>query len=604
MKGDLTTDRENLQRLISDIGTGAFVIPNFQRDFEWEPSHVRELIRSIFLDYYIGSLLLWKCKDENFDALACEPIYGFEGKSRRSKIVLDGQQRLTAMYFAFIGSTKPHPNRSHSYFYFVHVNQFMNNNYDDAFFYKYGQTGKKLLEDRIHQFKQNIFPLSVIGHKNNREMTDWLRGYENYWLEQVDIAKSEEDEEKILVAQRCAENANSFFDYILELFSYYNVSFIELDRDIEIDKVCDIFTQINSRGMRLDIFDLINALLTPKEIKLKEMYEEAKQELSFVGSGQMNVYLLQVMSILKQVYCSPKYLYYLIPDKKQKFQDHNEHPSPKFLFSNDSEFKQSWTEAVDSMKSVVNLLKKPSEYGAISSKYIPYTSILPPLAALNAWKKEIADLEQIDATEKIRSWYWISVFLERYSGSVHSTIAKDFIDVRKWIQNDLEPSFFTDAKKDIPNINLYKKTKRGAAVYKGVFNLFIKKDAKDWYTNTTPHFDDIDDHHIVPKSWGTKQIFKDGISIDTILNRTLLTPESNRKVIGNKLPNEYLPKLIEKYNEDTVRVILESHFISEKAFNVLMRPNFKMEDYEEFIEERQKTIRSAIVDATGIEKLF
>ena len=33
-----------------------------------------------------------------------------------------------------------------------------------------------------------------------------------------------------------------------------------LDRDLEIDKVCDIFTQINSRGIRLDVFDLVNAL--------------------------------------------------------------------------------------------------------------------------------------------------------------------------------------------------------------------------------------------------------------------------------------------------------------------------------------------------------
>ena len=41
--------------------------------------------------------LLWKGKAENFSALACEPLYGFQGKKDPSHIVLDGQQRLTAL---------------------------------------------------------------------------------------------------------------------------------------------------------------------------------------------------------------------------------------------------------------------------------------------------------------------------------------------------------------------------------------------------------------------------------------------------------------------------------------------------------------------------
>ncbi len=32
----------------------------------------------------------------------------------------------------------------------------------------------------------------------------------------------------------------------------------------------------------------------------------------------MNVYILQVMSILRQAYCSPKYLYYLLPGQEKQ----------------------------------------------------------------------------------------------------------------------------------------------------------------------------------------------------------------------------------------------------------------------------------------------
>ena len=86
-----------------------------------------------------------------------------------------------------------------------------------------------------------------------------------------------------------------------------------MDKDLEVDKVCDIFTQINSRGIRLDVFDLINALLKPKGLQLKHMWREAAPRLDDVETEKMNVYILQVMSILRQGYCSPKYLYFLLP---------------------------------------------------------------------------------------------------------------------------------------------------------------------------------------------------------------------------------------------------------------------------------------------------
>ena len=74
---------------------GRFVIPDFQREFEWKPWDIRELMRSIFLDYCYWCLLLWKGKPENFKDLSCEPVYGYDS-------VLDGQQRLTAIYYAFL----------------------------------------------------------------------------------------------------------------------------------------------------------------------------------------------------------------------------------------------------------------------------------------------------------------------------------------------------------------------------------------------------------------------------------------------------------------------------------------------------------------------
>jgi uncharacterized protein with ParB-like and HNH nuclease domain len=102
-------DHMSLTALIARLREGRFVIPDFQREFEWEPADIRDLMRSIFLDYYIGSLLIWKGKPENFEALACEPLYGYinDEQNTAEHIVLDGQQRLTAMYYTFIAPDVP-----------------------------------------------------------------------------------------------------------------------------------------------------------------------------------------------------------------------------------------------------------------------------------------------------------------------------------------------------------------------------------------------------------------------------------------------------------------------------------------------------------------
>jgi hypothetical protein len=102
----------------------------------------------------------------------------------------------------------------------------------------------------------------------------------------------------------------------------------------------------------------------------------------------------------------------------------------------------------------------------------------------------------------------------------------------------------------------------------------------------------LDDHHIVPKDWGKDNNL--GSAIDTILNRTPLTAETNRHVIGSKPPNKYLPGLINENGEKAVRATLETHYISPAAFDTLLRDPFTTSHFETFLVERQKTLQQAI----------
>jgi len=596
-------DHVSLTTLINRLREGRFVIPDFQREFEWKPWDIKDLMRSIFLDYYIGSLLLWKGTPGNFAALACEPIYGFSGNGdgSREHIVLDGQQRLTAMYYTFLAPDVPVPNRANRYLYFIRVDRFMDEAYDEAFDYDWTRRGLNVLADRTSQYENHVFPLSVIGEEG-WALPEWVQGYVGHWEEKEAVARAAGNDASVGDTARRVEDARAFGAHLKGITEEYQIAYIELDRDLEIDKVCDIFTQINSRGIRLDAFDLLNALLKPKGIQLKHMWREASQRLNFVETERMNVYVLQVMSILLQAYCSPKYLYYLLPGQEKKVREPDGSLRREILLRDADEFGKQWREAVDSLARAIDLLRHPQEFGVISSDYLPYVSILPVFAALQRTIRSLDPGRQLDAQRKIRHWYWASVFTNRYSGSVESTAARDYLDVKAWLDDDdAEPVVIAEFKNRFRNLELRRETKRGTSVYNGIFNLLVLSGARDWMTGNVPQYGDLDDHHIVPKRWGRENNL--GTEIDTILNRTPLTSDTNRNAIRDRLPNEYLPELMASNGEAMVRSTLESHFISPAAFDILLRDPFTTEDYEAFLSERQRTLQAAIEDLLVKERL-
>lgn len=600
MKDVQKPDRVSLTTLVDRLREGRYVIPDFQREFEWEPGDINELMRSIFRDYYIGSLLLWKATSTNFEALACEPIHGFKGDSDPTHVVLDGQQRLTAMHYAFVAPDEPAPKRRNRFLYFIRVDRFMEEAYDDAFHYDWTRRGEKLLGDRSVQFEDHMFPLAVLG-MDGWELYGWVQGYEKHWRSKETAAKNVGDDVDSRRAARHAENARAFGEHLRGITQQYQVAYIELDQDLGLDKVCDIFTQINSRGIRLDVFDLINALLKPKGVQLKRLWRKAAGKLDFVETERMNVYILQVMSILRQTYCSPKYLYYLLPGQEKKVREPDGSLRTEVLVPDVAAFERCWQEAVHWIEHAIGMLRHPHEFGAVSSRYLPYVSILPAFAAAQALVQSLPD-GRLDAQRKLRHWYWASVFTSRYSGSVESTSARDFLDLKNWFQDDAaEPGLIAEFKGRFRSLDLRRETKRGTSVYNGIFNLLVVRGAQDWTTGTVPQHGDLDDHHIVPKSWGNKCVLD--TSIDTILNRTPLTADTNRRIINHRLPNKYLPELVRGNGEATVRAALESHFISPDAYGILLRDPFAPSDYEDFLTERQRTLQEAIEDLLVKERL-
>src|ERR1700730_9713082 len=96
------TNPRALKELLGEIHSRTTALPDFQRDFVWEPGATQELIVSIASNYPAGSIL------RGPDAKRTVAHRGFEGApvlagTKHTFLVLDGQQRLTSLYQAFYG---------------------------------------------------------------------------------------------------------------------------------------------------------------------------------------------------------------------------------------------------------------------------------------------------------------------------------------------------------------------------------------------------------------------------------------------------------------------------------------------------------------------
>ena len=595
-------DRIHLGSLIDELKKGKYVIPDFQREFEWEPWDVLDLIRSIFMDYYIGTLLFWKGSDENYRMLNCESIYGFKGKSDPQRIVLDGQQRLTAIYYAFFNPGKLFPRRKNPMAFWVNINNLLEEEFENAFFYdRITYHYQHILDHKEEQYKNHLFPLAEM-QEGSWGTSDWIKGYRDYWQDQAEneTGDTDENQKKKNEFQTYVAQAKEFRELIEELLNNYYISYIELDRDIDVAKVCDIFTKVNSKGVQLDIFDLLNAILRPKDILLKNMWRDAEQRLSFTAPKKMKIYILQVMSILEQSYCSPKYLYYLVPEAIKTIKKPDGTKERISLVNTTVEFIDKWDNAVNALEKAIESLKNPRDFGAIRSDFVPYPSIIPAFAAINAFV-ESSDLKnKLDVQSKIRKWYWASIFTNRYSSAVESTSAKDFQDLKEWFTDGAEPEIIAGFISKYKSIDLMTENPKGSAIYNSIFNLLVINGARDWSTFKLPEYDNVDDHHIVPVS-----VFREegGPVINSILNRTPLSFYTNRHIIRNRMPNEYLKEMFENNDRTKVYDILSSHLISKKAVEILLRDPFTKADFDAFLEERQSTIRDAIENILIKEKV-
>ena len=548
-----------INRLLEGIHNGEFAIPLFQRGFEWEPNQVKDLLTSIVAKYFSGLLLFWALDRDKVSNDELQSLWGARLGETIDFAVLDGQQRLSSLYFSMYNPPEKFPNKQSYYLFYLDLRKCIEGNLEDSISYSYSNRHSDIetLKSRKYEYiKTCKFPLALLSDKDFLE-TDkriWNKDYAKQIISEMpendsDMALDDFDKQVDLVNQ---------IDSILMGILNYEFTTHVLGKENDTKDVCLMFARLNQKGLKLSMFDLMNAFLYRKGVSLRKSYdEEVNEKLKKIG--QMDEYLLKTIALIKRDYSSPKYVYSLVPGNKDTLIV-NGKKETIIPVKDSKEFVRLWNNSIRynelARKKVQNVSDK--SFGAVKSDYIPNTTTIPVLATVLKQYAEKNPNRIVENTfdKVISKWYWSAVLSRDYSGSSDSVMSSDYRELKKWIQDDdvgaikrISESSITRIIQDMELSNV----KKGTSVYNAVISMLALKRAEDFFEQYMPGSGDysdssINDHHLFPsKVVGlppeTSKLFEQ--TKNNILNRTLLLDSTNIK-INNQKPSIYVKLILEE----------------------------------------------------------
>lgn len=576
---ELEWSKNKLLELVRKAYHGEVMLPDFQRNFVWARNNIEELICSLSERMFIGTFLIQRVNptDVPFKVIPIEGADKINGNfiPKPEIIVLDGQQRLTSLFYPLYSPDIPLKNTTNPYAFFIDLQELTIDNIEDVVFSwsKQWREYKSLIDGtgdyKLSELKkEKILPLTCLADESNFWKL-WYGEFRNLF---------DEDE-----AQKIENYLKNIIDYQVHVLS---IPLTEKPEDIAI-----LFERINRTGIKLSIFDLLTARLY-KFINLRMEWENTFNEkywLKQIASNDIKntkipYYIIQGLALSEGMSIKARDI---------------------IKIDSTTLNKTTWKKAVEILENkILSRLFDVSEYGIADYRWLSYPSMISIWLGLFI-KAERGEID-IDIN-KINKWYWSVIFTERYSGSTETKQTKDFKDVVGWLTDaNKPPEAVTDMRSKLDIMKIDTKYP-GSSIYKGVLNLLFRRGAWDFYEKDKIKFSvkDLEDHHIFPRKFLESKNVK--VEKDVVHNRTLILSSTNRK-ISRKAPAIYIEEMIRIHgSEEEVKRILEKHFINEEMFEILKSvkesstPDEIKEKFERFITLRENLIKDEIRKLVEVE---
>ncbi len=541
-----------LRYLLDSIQQRKLALPDFQRDFVWEPAMVVDLLASLARNFPAGSLLFIRCgEDAFFEERAVEGAPTLDG-IRPEQLVLDGQQRLTSLFGALMGGQRHR--------FFLRVDGLMDGeDFEDCIDFMPSDALEGL--DSLHaQAEKMRFPLDQMFKDG---------GFQS-WVAEVARTRVRTVDEHVELRQRLDR---VFADHVRKIEDY-SFPVVTLRADTSPEAVCLIFSTINSTGVQLTVFDLLAAQWWAAGVRLRTRWKEARAQHSLIAEflGSDGYAVLQALALRSGKSCTRKPILELEEDAFTKY----------------------WEEVIAGFAGSLSMLVE--ECGVLRPKYLPFSPSLVPLAAVWHRVQSAKGPEQGVMRDKLKRWFWCASFGRRYESSVNSKLSADYTELDAWLIGGPVPSVIL--RSDFNATDLRHVTRPNAALYRAVLALILSGRPLDFHKRspiaTTQMVEGVDDHHVFPR----RCVSVEGVdeeTVNSILNRALIDATTNRR-ISNRNPSDYLAEVSAAggaHSEELAKV-LRSHLLPDAADGPLLR-----NDFVKFIGQRQEMVVERICVVTG-----
>lgn len=473
-----------IKKLIERISSGDIRIPAFQRDYVWEPDQVSFLLDSIYKDFPIGTVILWKTDNR----LNSEKKLGFfelpePQKDYPVNYVLDGQQRLTSLFSVFQTELEPTSDEWVDIYFDLNGRE----NVQESLFLALDESEV----DLTRHFPVNTLFDSVKYRKATQSLSDEL------------IVRVDQLQDK-------------FKSYLVP-----NITFETDDRN----KVAIVFERINRAGTELNIFELLSAWSWSDQFDLVDKFNILQEKIIDHGFEELcsdRDLQLKVCAGVISGTTTPK----------------------SILDLKGEEIRNRFDEIERGILGALDFLKR--EANIRNYKMLPFPALLVPLSTFFATTRPDGVRYSSKQKSVILKWFWRSLFSKRFSSDVNERQANDIINLlnlrkdedfdfkfpQASIKFDFGKSSFSSGNANSKILILLLNTKTPYSLLSGAkidLDKVLKKGSKHEY------------HHIFPKNYLEQQGY-DQFKINVLSNICFLTRADNI-LIKDKPPTDYEIKI-------------------------------------------------------------
>lgn len=592
-------EKHTVDTVLSWIKTREVVIPEIQRPFVWKATQVRDLIDSLYKGYPVGYLIVSRSHEMRLK----------DGSmSKGQRILIDGQQRVTALMAAILGRSV------------------LNNEYKEKFI--------KIAYNPFADGDENLFEVQDQSHLKSKK-----------WIADISVLFDDDFDDYEFIESYCRENPDMDFKTLNKKIKRIvdiktkDLGIIEISSELDIDTVTDIFIRINSKGAVLSQADFAMSKIAADEkyggnilrkaidyfchIAVEPIFYDTllKNDSQFIASdwGKEMAWLRNdTGSIYDPSYEDMLRVSFIHMFSRGKLKD-----LVSLLSGRDFETRDYKEEiAEDSFKKLTEGIKHfMHQYyfeqfvlavrgaGFVSNKLISSQNVLDFAYVVFLKLALSGEVGKTEIKRYVSKWLVMSILTGRYSASPESRMDQDIRNINekgvvKYLE-EIEKAELSDAfwdfglpqKLDTPN--------SAAPALSAYFAAQIVLGDKGLFSATSTVRDlygASDVHHIFPKAYLQRTGILDNRAIyNQVANYVYLDTPINI-TIGDKSPNVYFKDAFESARE-TGTVFGYSMTEEELKDNLIMNcipieiENWDYNDYQaKFLVQRRKMMAKKIQD--------